>query len=155
MNKVIKLKCYNSVSESTTLFTIQDGEKYYVDPEYGFVDFFFTEEKAIKHINDELKVPFAEITDELVYFYIYEIDGYFGLYDDNFHCYTESLDIWSLLSFIDYNTGFPQDKFPSFCFPKSWETEEDYDGGEFYDAPPSYYDPRYDGPMHYIPPGNH
>jgi hypothetical protein len=42
-------------------------------------------------------------------------------------------------------------------FPKDTDTDDDTDYNDYndYDRGPSYYDPRYDGPYHYNPPGNH
>ena len=150
MSKISKVKQYSSPNHSYTGYIIHDDDfkKFYIDSEYGYVEYFNSEDEAKAKLNCELKVPFAEVEN----YDILEIENWYGLYDDNLYCYTEErYDIWPVIAFAE---DFPKDKFPNFVFPKSWETEDDYDNDD-YDAAPSYYDPRYDGPFNYIPPGNH
>jgi len=153
MAQILKLKIYDSVRSSTDLYVVNDGDKYYVDPEYGFVEFFYTKEDAIPYLNKELSVPF----DSPDSFNIIEWNGVYGIYDYNLNSYFESESMREVTDHARYEPGFPEDKFQIFVFDKVWEEEEDDyepDYSDSYDSPPNYYDPRYDGPFHYIPPGH-
>ena len=152
--QVIKVTSYDSRNSKSILYTIQDGDKYYVDKEYGYIEYFFCKEEANKHINDELIIPF----DTSEYYDIMEIDGWFGVFDSNMNMILEdwcqSIDRLEYL--IKYEYSLSMDKFNNYRFSDDIDCDDnDYDCGDYYDNPSSYYDPRYDGPYHYIPVGNH
>lgn len=157
MATITKVEQFNDHKSSTDFFIVHNGnmETFVVDSDWGYVELFSSHEKAAEHINEELKKPFADKNENL---YILKVNNLYGIFDDNMDCTVESSDIYPILAHIREN-DIPRDKFAVFYFgdDDSSESEDDdyYDNDEWYDTPPSYYDPRYDGPMHYIPPGNH
>jgi len=153
--KTIELKQYTSENKTQSVYVVTDGEKYMCDSDYGYVEFFNTEQEAslaiLKFEQYTFAKPFAQYSDQDLY--IFET-GYhkIGIYNSNMNCLVESTDIYPLLNWIDENEC--HDKFMIFTFSKESD-DDDYSPDDYYDIPPNYYDPRYDGPMHYIPPGNH
>lgn len=147
-----KVKLYTSINTSVDTYIVTDGTNYIIDKDNGYVEYFDSKEKAdnanITHYI--FGKPFCEDRE----LNIIKIDNEYSIRDSNFDCLESSADIYSLLGVVDEEYIY-KDDFPNFCFPKE-ETDNDYDGDyQTYDNPPAYYDPHYDGPYHYIPPGNH
>lgn len=153
MATITKVSQFNNEKHFEDFYIIHNGlmQLFYVDPDYGYVEFFKTEEDAKEKVNETLQKPFADADENL---YILKVNGLYGVFDDNMDCMVESSDIWPVLACINEN-DIPRHKFPVFIFNDDKDEDDDYDADDYYDHPPSYYDPRYDGPMHYIPPGNH
>lgn len=153
--KTVELNQYTDEKKTQSVFVVTDGIRYIIDKEDGYVEFFNTKESADNAINDTIfytfAKPFCRTEDNL---YIFKSKwNEIGIYNDNMECLVESSDIYPLLNWIDENNK--HDKFMVFTFPKE-DNSDDYSSDyDTYDISPSYYDPRYDGPMHYIPPGNH
>ncbi len=148
--QIIEVRQYTSINDPVPyiVYTVRDDDKY-VLCNNGSV--FFTDKQYCEDMlrdGERLEVPHS-ISKELE---VFEIDGILGVYDDNMNC----LNSFSNLDELVEAYKEDEDKFVNFIFPKEECSNDDYDGpDDDYDTGPSYYDPRYDGPFHYIPPGNH
>lgn len=134
------------------LYTIKDGDKYLLADD-GSV--FFTDKVNIhKYMDNTLEVPYFENPAEFLE--VFEIDGKMAVCDANMNAVSIPFtDIWQFIIWVG-NEEFQKLDFPNFIFPEEKDYDDDYDGpDDDYDTGPSYYDPRYDGPFHYIPLGNH
>lgn len=116
----------------------------------GYVNWFLTREEAENRLDDPIAKPFDDCTD----LDVFEVDGKMAaVFDANLNNISDYVGLEDILYAVD-NGDYIKSKFVNFSFPEDWDDEDgDYSDHDYYDRGPSYYDPRYDGPMHYIPPG--
>jgi hypothetical protein len=162
MKSVIKVKHITGVRNRKGLdwdylYTVGDMDtlEFFIEPKYGYIDWFSSEAKAQAALDADCDI--AKPFDDSDGYELTEIDNNLCVRDfstmeqigDGF------LDEWDFVRCVQ-NGDFSESEFENFCFPEESDGDDgDYDGGDYYDATPSYYDPRYDGPYHYIPAGNH
>lgn len=145
--EIVKIKQYTSVKKFYDYYTIKDGDKYLIDDDC--VHYLSSKEECEDIIKKgvELGIPHSNSTE----LDVFEVNGILGVYDWNLNCLNSYYDIWGIVA--DYQDE--ENRFSNFIFPEKDNNQNDYDGD--YDIPdigPNYYDPRYDGPYHYIPPGD-
>jgi len=155
--KTVELKQYFNENETQVIWYITDSTNYIIDKVRGNVQFFDDKTDADSVLNNpegySFDKPFFNKQDSL---YIFETAPFeIGVYDDNMKCLEMADDIYTLFDWIDENNC--HSKFMIMDFPKDTDTDDDTDYSDYndYDRGPSYYDPRYDGPYHYNPSGNH
>ncbi len=129
-------------------YTVRDGDKYILCN--GGSVFFTDKEHCEDMIRDGEKLEVPHSNSKCLE--VFEVDGIIGVYDWNMNC----LNTYKNLDEFVEAYSEDQDRFENFDFPKDEYGDDDYSGDDdFQDYAPSYYDPRYDGPFHYIPPGEH
>lgn len=148
--EILEVRQYNSINDPAPyiVYTVRDGDKYVLCN--GGSVFFTDKEHCEDMIRDgeKLEVPHSDSKELDVFL----VNGIIGVYDWNMNC----LSTWDNLDELVEAYREDEDRFTNFLFPKEEEYGNDDDYSGDYDIPdfgPSYYDPRYDGPFHYIPPG--
>lgn len=149
--QIVEVRQYTGMNRDNVevFYTVRDGDKYVLCND-GSV--FFTDKEHCQDMirdGEKLEVPHSNSK----CLEVFEVNGVIGVYDWNMNC------LHTYNSLDEFVEAYSEDenRFSNFTFPKVDEEDyyDDYSDNDFQDYAPSYYDPRYDGPFNYIPPGEH